>query len=302
SFDYEVLLNSPVGGIFGYVLMLGFFLAFAVKLPVVPLHGWLPDAHAQTPTAGSVDLAGILLKTGAYGMLRYALPLFPEASAHFAMVPMVLGLIGIYYGAALAFAQTDIKRLIACSSIAHMGFILIGIYAGTTIALQGVVLLMVAHAFSSSGLFIMSGQLYERIHTREMPKMGGLFGRVGALPGFALAFIMASLGMPGTANFIGEFLILFGTFGDFPWVTVFATGGLILAAVYSLILMHRVYWGPPQTDGTLAVLDTREYIMLMGMLVLTIGFGLYPQAILDVTNIAMSQVAHWVATVTPSAL
>src|SRR5699024_6437468 len=154
SFDYEVLLGAEVLGVFGFVLMLGFFIAFAVKLPMVPVHGWLPDAHAQAPTAGSVILAGILLKTGAYGMLRFCLPLFPEASTEFALIPMALGIVGIYYGAVLAFAQTNLKRLIAASSIAHMGFILIGIYAGTEIALQGVVLLIVAHAFSSSGLFV----------------------------------------------------------------------------------------------------------------------------------------------------
>lgn len=305
SFDYEVLLQSPVGGIYGYVLMLGFFIAFAVKLPVVPFHGWLPDAHAQAPTAGSVDLAGILLKTGAYGMLRFALPLFPEASMHFAPVPMVLGLVGIYYGAALAFAQKDLKRLIACSSIAHMGFVLIGIYSGSAIALQGVVMLMVAHAFSSCGLFIMSGQLYERIHTRDMSQMGGLFGRLGALPGFGLAFVMASLGMPGTANFIGEFLILFGTFPAFPWVIAFATGGLILAAVYSLILMHRVYWGPVrETTGTQSLfgMDSREYLMLMFTLGLSIVVGFYPQVILDISDITMNQIASWVAAVAPSAL
>src|SRR5699024_11076812 len=223
SFDYGDLLQTPVGGVLGFVLMLGFFIAFAVKLPTVPLHGWLPDAHGQAPTAGSALLAGILLKTGAYGLLRFALPLFPDASMQFAPVPMVLGLAGIYYGALLAYGQTNIKRLIAASSIAHMGFILIGTYAGTATALQGVVMLVVAHALSSAGLFIMSGQIHERLHTREMPQMGGLFGRVGALSGFGLAFIMATLGMPGTANFIGEFLILFGSFAAFPWVIALAT-------------------------------------------------------------------------------
>lgn len=300
TFSYEALRETPIDGVFAYVLMLGFFLAFAVKLPIVPLHGWLPDAHAQAPTAGSVDLAGILLKTGAYGMLRFALPLFPEASAQLAPVAMGLGLFGIYYGAALSFAQKDLKRLIACSSIAHMGFVLIGIYSGSVIALQGVVLLMVAHAFSSSGLFIISGQIYERIFTRDMPKMGGLFGRLGAMPGFGLAFVMATLGMPGTANFIGEFLILFGTFDAFPWVVAFATGGLILAAAYSLILMHRVYWGPPQSGETLAGLDAREYSILGTTILLSIGIGLYPDVVLHVSSSTMNQIGHWLAAATPS--
>ncbi|MFC0267683.1 NADH-quinone oxidoreductase subunit M [Kushneria aurantia] len=295
TFDYTVLRDTPITGTMAWVLMLGFFIAFAVKLPIVPLHGWLPDAHAQAPTAGSVDLAGILLKTAAYGLLRFALPLFPDTSQAFAPVAMGLGLVGIFYGAVLAFSQTDIKRLIACSSISHMGFVLIGIYAGTQLALQGVILQMVAHAFSAAGLFMISGQLYERLHTRDMRKMGGLFGRLGALPGFALAFVMASLGMPGTGNFIGEFLILFGAFDVAPWVVVVASFGLVLSAVYSLILMHRVYWGPPKAETTIARLDRREYLMLLGTLVLLIALGFYPQLVLDVSQGAMNEVRHWFA-------
>jgi NADH-quinone oxidoreductase subunit M len=275
--------------------MLGFFIAFAVKLPVVPLHGWLPDAHAQAPTAGSVDLAGILLKTAAYGMLRFAIPLFPEASAQFAPVAMALGLFGIYYGALLAFSQTDVKRLIACSSISHMGFVLIGIYSGTLLALQGVIVQMVAHAFSAAGLFIISGQIYERIHTRDMRQMGGLFGRMGALPGFALVFVMASLGMPGTGNFIGEFLILFGAFDTVPWVVVAASGGLVMAAIYSLVLMHRVYWGTPKSEASLGGLDPREYSMMLLLLVLTLWLGLFPNTVLDISHTAMTEVTDWFA-------
>ncbi|ROO24914.1 NADH:ubiquinone oxidoreductase subunit M [Salinisphaera orenii MK-B5] len=295
TFDYMVLRETPLDGPLAYVLMLGFFIAFAVKLPVVPLHGWLPDAHAQAPTAGSVDLAGILLKTAAYGMLRFAIPLFPEASAQFAPVAMALGLFGIYYGAVLAYAQTDVKRLIACSSISHMGFVLIGIYSGSVLALQGVIAQMVAHAFSAAGLFIISGQIYERIDTRNMREMGGLFGRMGALPGFALVFVMASLGMPGTGNFIGEFLILFGAYQAFPWVVVIASFGLVLAAVYSLVLMHRVYWGTPAAETSLGGLDFREYSMMLLLLVLTLLVGLYPQSVLDVSQTAMTEVNHWFA-------
>ncbi|MDA3923005.1 MAG: NADH-quinone oxidoreductase subunit M [Salinisphaera sp.] len=300
TFDYIALKETPLAGPVAFILMLGFFIAFAVKLPAVPLHGWLPDAHAQAPTAGSVDLAGILLKTAAYGMLRFAIPLFPHASAEWAPYAMVLGLIGIYYGAILAFAQTDMKRLIACSSISHMGFILIGIYSGSTLALQGVVVLMVAHAFSSAGLFIISGQLYERLRTRNMMEMGGLFGRIGALPGFALVFVVASLGMPATGNFIGEFLILFGAFPVVPWVIVIACGGLVLAAIYSLILMHRVYWGEPSSEASLGGLDTREYSMLMLLVVLTLIVGLFPETVLSVTQSAMIEVTHWFAAASSS--
>lgn len=300
TFDYIALKETPLAEPIAFLLMLGFFIAFAVKLPAVPLHGWLPDAHAQAPTAGSVDLAGILLKTAAYGMLRFAIPLFPEASASMAPVAFLLGLIGIYYGALLAFSQTDVKRLIACSSISHMGFVLIGIYSGSMLALQGVIVLMVAHALSAAGLFIISGQIYERIQTRNMREMGGLFGRMGALPGFALVFVMASLGIPVTGNFIGEFLILFGAFPVVPWVVVISTGGLVLAAVYSLVLMHRVYWGTPSSDTSLGGLDTREYTMLMMLVVLTIIVGLFPQTILSVSQSAMTEVTHWFAAASAS--
>lgn len=303
SFDYSILRDTPVDGVFAYLLMLGFFIAFAVKLPVVPLHGWLPDAHAQAPTAGSVDLAGILLKTAAYGMLRFSLPIFPDASAHFAPIAMVLGLIGIYYGAILALAQYDLKRLIACSSISHMGFVLIGIYSGSLLALQGVVLLMVAHAFSAAALFLISGQLYERLHTRDMRQMGGLFGRIGSLPGFALVFMFASLGMPGTANFIGEFMILFGTFGVAPVVVAVACGGLVMAAIYSMVMMHRVYWGTStRSESSFAGLGLREYGMLLVLLCLTLGIGLYPHAVLDFSQSTMTEVHAWFTAASPTQL
>ncbi|WP_251976030.1 NADH-quinone oxidoreductase subunit M [Salinicola avicenniae] len=292
TFAYAELLDTPLPEHVAWWLMLGFFVAFAVKLPVVPLHGWLPDAHAQAPTAGSVDLAGILLKTAAYGMLRFALPLFPEASQAFAPVAMTLGLIGIFYGAILACGQQDLKRLIAYTSISHMGFVLIGIYAGTELALQGVVALMVAHAFSAAGLFILSGQLYERLHTRDMREMGGLWGRIRGLPGFALVFVAASLGLPGTANFVGEFMVMFGSFGVAPWVVAIASIGLILAAIYSLFIMQRVYYGPPKAESSLDGLDRRETVLLFGIVALVIFFGLYPQPLLETSAGAMQVVQH----------
>ncbi|EPC00046.1 NADH:ubiquinone oxidoreductase subunit M [Litchfieldella anticariensis FP35 = DSM 16096] len=290
TFSYAALRETPLSDELSVWLMLGFFFAFAVKLPVVPFHGWLPDAHAQAPTAGSVDLAGILLKTGAYGMLRFALPLFPEASQAFAPVAMGLGLVGIFYGALLACGQQDIKRLIAYTSISHMGFVLIGIYAGTELALQGVVALMVAHAFSTSALFIISGQIYERLHTRDMREMGGLWGRMGSLPGFMLCFVVASLGMPGTVNFVGEFMILFGSFPVVPWVAAIASAGLVLAAIYSLLLMQRVHYGPPRGEGRFADLDRREYAMMLGLLALVLLLGLFPQPLLETSGATMHEV------------
>jgi NADH-quinone oxidoreductase subunit M len=203
---------------------------------------------------------------------------------------MVLGVVGIFYGAILACGQHDIKRLVAYTSISHMGFVLIGIYSGSVLALQGVIVLMVAHAFSAAGLFILSGQLYERLHTRDMRKMGGLWGRIGSLPGFSLFFEAASLGMPGTANFIGEFMVLFGTFPTAPVIVTIACGGLILAAIYSLTLMQRVHFGPAQGEEPLAGYDGREFIMMLGLLMLVLLFGLYPQPLLDTTGAVMDSV------------
>ena len=293
TFSYGKLLDTPMSDATSMILMLGFFIAFAVKLPVVPLHGWLPDAHGQAPTAGSVDLAGILIKTAAYGLLRFALPLFPEASAQFASVAMVLGLISIYYGAIIAYSQTDIKRLVACSSISHMGFVLIGIYSGSHLALQGVVVMMVAHAFSAAGLFIVCGQLFERTDTRDMRKMGGLFGRIGAMPGFSLALVMASCGVPGTGNFVGEFMILFGSFSSAPWTVAIACGGVLFSAVYSLVIMQRVYFGKPANDAPLEKLTFREGAMLSLLIVLLIATGIFPHLVMDISAQSMTEVARW---------
>ncbi|OYT95522.1 MAG: NADH-quinone oxidoreductase subunit M [Pseudomonas sp. PGPPP3] len=296
TFDYSQLLKAELPPGVEYILMLGFFVAFAVKLPVVPFHSWLPDAHAQAPTAGSVDLAGILLKTAAYGLLRFALPLFPNASAEFAPIAMVLGLIGIFYGAFLAFAQTDIKRLVAYSSVSHMGFILIGIYSGSQQALQGVVVQMLAHGLSAAALFILCGQLYERLHTRDMREMGGLWSRIAYLPAISLFFAAASLGLPGTGNFVGEFLILLGSFKSTPWIVVVATFGLVVGSVYSLIMIHRAYFGPAKAEDTLHGMNGRELGMALSLAILLILLGVYPQPILDTSAATMQGVQSWLDT------
>ncbi|PAU55256.1 NADH-quinone oxidoreductase subunit M [Pseudomonas sp. PIC25] len=293
TFDYSLLLQANLSPGTEYLLMLGFFVAFAVKLPVVPVHSWLPDAHAQAPTAGSVDLAGILLKTAAYGLLRFGVPLFPNASAEFAPIAMWLGLLGIVYGALLAFAQTDIKRQVAYTSVSHMGFVLIGIYSGNPLALQGVVVQMVAHGLSAAALFILCGQLYERLHTRDMRQMGGLWGRLNYLPGVMLFFSAASLGLPGTGNFIGEFLILLGSFQAVPLVAALATGGLVLASIYSLIVMQRAFYGPARDESALVGLNGREQAMMFGLIGLLVLLGLYPQPLLDTSAASMHGVQQW---------
>ncbi|MGB9097856.1 NADH-quinone oxidoreductase subunit M [Erwinia sp.] len=293
TFNYEELLKTPMSQHVEYLLMLGFFIAFAVKMPVVPLHGWLPDAHSQAPTAGSVDLAGILLKTAAYGLLRFALPLFPNASHDFAPIAMVLGLIGIFYGAWMAFSQYDIKRLIAYTSISHMGFVLIAIYTGSQLAFQGAVVQMIAHGLSAAALFILCGQLYERLHTRDMRQMGGLWSRIKWLPGLSLFFAVANLGMPGTGNFVGEFMILTGSFQTVPVIIVIATFGLVFASVYSLVMMQRAYYGAPKSETPLRGMNAREFLMIMVLVVLLVLLGVYPQPILDTSHAAMSNIQQW---------
>jgi NADH-quinone oxidoreductase subunit M len=290
SFDYEVLLGTQLAPQVEWWLMLGFFIAFSVKLPVVPLHGWLPDAHSQAPTAGSVDLAGLLLKTAAYGLLRFALPLFPNASSEFAPIAMWFGVFGIMYGALQAFAQTDIKRMVAYTSISHMGYVLIGIYAGTPLALQGAVMQMVAHGLSASALFILCGQLYERLHTRDFRDMGGLWTRLPWLPPMALFFAAASLGLPGTANFIGEFLILAGTYTIDPVVTAVAAAGLVFASVYSLALVHRSMFGPARDTAAIAGATPRELAMLLSLVGGLVWLGLYPQPIFNLADQPVTRV------------
>ena len=212
TFDYQELIGTDMTPRAEMLIMGGFLAAFLVKLPVVPFHSWLPDAHTEAPTAGSLILASLMLKTGAYGLLRFVVPLFPHASEAFAPAGMILGVAGILYGAVLAFAQTDLKRLVAYTSVNHMGFIVLGVFAFNEMAYQGVVMQMIAHGISTGALFIISGQLYERLHTRDLRKMGGLWEQVPAMGAIGLVFVMASLGLPGLGNFIAEFLTLTGVF------------------------------------------------------------------------------------------
>ena len=266
--------------------MLGFFVAFAVKLPALPLHGWLPDAHTQAPTAGSVILAGLLIKVGAYGMLRFLFPLFPQASFDFRYVAMALGVAGILYGALMAFAQTDLKRMVAYTSVSHMGFVLLGVFAWNELALQGVVLQIVCHAFSTGGLFILAGVLEERLGTRDLGGMGGLWARLSSLGGVGMVLAMAALGLPGLGNFVAEFLILLGTFQVSRPAAIVASLGLVFATVYALWLVQRVFHGPDavgveeRTDHGARGLGARETAMFAAAIVVLLWLGLYPQTLL----------------------
>lgn len=303
SFDYHDLLGVSLGD-WEYVIMLCFFIGFAVKLPIFPLHGWLPDAHAQAPTAGSVDLAGILIKTAAFGLLRFVIPLFPNASAQFAPVAITLGMIGVFYGAFLAFAQTDIKRLLAYTSVSHMGFVVLAIYAGTLVSLQGLMVQMLAHGLSSAALFIMAGQIYERLHTRDMTVMGGMWGQFRRLAPFMMFFCAALLGIPGTGNFIGEILILMGSFQAYPIISVLLTVSFVWAGLYALILIHKALFGDNTTPHLYALYQTksatvkplrdlgRRELSLLGVLVVgLIWLGLYPQPVLDKSKQAMHHIS-----------
>jgi NADH-quinone oxidoreductase subunit M len=284
TFDYLALLGTRMSPTTEFWLMLGFFIAFAVKLPAVPFHTWLPDAHTEAPTAGSVLLAGILLKTGAYGLLRFVVPLFPDAAHAFAPVAMALGVIGILYGALLAFGQNDMKRLVAYSSVSHMGFVLLGVFAWNTLALQGVVVQMLAHGVSTGALFVLVGALQERIHTRDMRLMGGLWGTMPHLSAFGMVFAIASLGLPGLGNFIGEFLILLGSFHVSVVFTVIAACGLVAGAAYALLLVQRAFHGRASPHaGTAKPIDlTTPHLAVMTLLLLAIiGLGLYPQPVFD---------------------
>ncbi len=289
TFDYPALLNTPMAAPVEWLLMLGFFVSFAVKMPIIPLHGWLPDAHTNAPVGGSVDLAGILLKTAAYGLLRFCIPLFPHASIEIAPLAMWLGVAGVVYGAVIAFSQNDIKRLVAYTSISHMGFVVIGIYAGTEQALIGVAVQMVAHGLSAGALFILCAQIRDRLQTRDLRDMGGLWARLPNLPRLLLFFALAALGLPGLGNFVGEFLILSGTFVVAPWVAICASSGLILAVIYALMMVQRALHGPVRgavADITLtfAPLSRRELSMMLTLVILLIGLGLYPQPVIDVTR------------------
>lgn len=281
TFDYLDLLGTPLAAQTATWLMLGFFIAFAVKLPMVPFHPWLPAAHTEAPTAGSVILAGLLLKTGGYGILRFVLPLFPDASRAFAPAAMTLAAIGILYGAILAFAQTDLKKLVAYSSVSHLGFVLLGLFAGNELALQGAVMQMICHGVSTGALFILVGGLYERIHTRDMERMGGLWQAAPRMSAVTLYFTMASLGLPGLGNFVGEFLVLLGAYQASVGITVAATIGLIGATIYSLRMMLRAFHGANSHDLTFEDLNGREWVILGVLMIAILWLGVYPQPVID---------------------
>jgi NADH-quinone oxidoreductase subunit M len=259
-------------------LFLAFFVAFAVKVPLFPLHTWLPDAHTEAPTAGSVLLAGVLLKVGTYGLIRFNLALFPEASRYFTVFVSILAVIGIIYGAVCAIAQTDIKRLVAYSSVSHLGFVVLGIFAFTVQGVSGGVLQMVNHGLATGALFLLVGMVYERTHTRELAEMGGLASVMPWLLGCFLFAVFASAGLPGLSSFIGEFLVIVGTFAVSHWFGSLASVAVVLSAIYLLWSYQRMAHGPVREEHRrLPDLGLREVVVLTPVLALLLVFGVYPK-------------------------
>ncbi len=280
TFAMDSLAGTHVSGAAGLWLFGAFLLAFAVKVPLFPLHAWLPDAHTDAPTAGSVILAGLLLKTGTYGLVRVGIPLFPEAASTMLPVMFGAGLVGLYYASWIAFAQTDMKRLVAYSSIAHLGVVVMGIAAWNEVALAGAIAQMVNHGISTGALFIMVGMLDERTHTREISAYGGLWSKAPALSAFFLLFLLSSSGLPGLNNFVGEFLIFIGLFSRHPVLSACAFAGIVVSLIYLLKLAQRLLFGPAPEGLDFGDLTPRETAVLLPLAAIVILIGLYPSILL----------------------
>jgi NADH-quinone oxidoreductase subunit M len=273
-------------------LFLGFAIAFAIKVPLFPFHSWLPDAHTEAPTAGSIILAGVLLKMGTYGFMRFNLPLFPEASVTFAPTIAVLAIIGIIYGAIVSFAQTDVKRLVAYSSVSHLGFVMLGIFSLNEAGLQGAILQGVNHGLSTGALFYLVGVIYEKRHTREMSEFGGIWRAMPIFSALTLIVTLSSMGLPGLNGFVGEFTILLGSMGaeslgPNPWIfTAFATTGVILAAVYLLWMFQRVFMGPLDNPKNAALKDVNwgQLAIILSFLLFIVWIGVAPSGYFGLMN------------------
>jgi NADH-quinone oxidoreductase subunit M len=289
--DIPTLLTHTFPADMQWWLWLGFFASFAVKLPMWPVHTWLPDAHVEAPTAGSVVLAAILLKMGGYGFLRFSLPMFPVASQEFAPFVFTLSVVAIIYTSLVALAQEDLKKLIAYSSVAHMGFVTMGMFTFTVQGVDGAIFQMLSHGLVSAALFLCVGVVYDRTHTREIAAYGGLVNRMPLYAFCFMVFTLANVGLPGTSGFIGEFLTLLGAFKANSWVAFLATTGVILSAAYALWLYRRMIYGPLDKPALRRISDIghRELVVLAPLVLLTIFFGFYPAPLLDVTAVSVKK-------------
>ena len=289
--DIETLIKSvhfPVG--MQSWLWFAFFASFAVKMPMWPVHTWLPDAHVEAPTAGSVILAGVLLKMGGYGFLRFSLPMFPSASELFAPFVFVLSVVAIIYTSLVALAQEDMKKLIAYSSVAHMGFVTMGIFSLTHQGVEGGIFQMLSHGIVSGALFLCVGVVYDRMHTREIAAYGGLVNRMPVYAACFMVFTLANIALPGTSGFVGEFLTLLGTFQVNTWVVIFAATGSILSAAYALYLYRRIIFGALVKPSLQAIQDLswREIAILTPLVVFTLALGVYPKLVFNVTSASVA--------------
>jgi NADH-quinone oxidoreductase subunit M len=277
-------------------LFLAFFASFAVKVPMWPVHTWLPDAHVEAPTAGSVILAGVLLKFGGYGFLRFSLPMFPVASMDFTPLIYTLSIVAVVYTSLVALVQDDMKKLIAYSSVAHMGFVTIGAFTMTVQGLEGAIYVMLSHGVVSAALFLIVGVVYDRIHTREISAYGGLVHRMPAYALVFMLFMLASVGLPGTGGFVGEFLVLLGAFQVNTWVAAFAALGVILGAAYMLYLYRRVIFGELTKENLKKILDMspREWAVFAPLVILTIWMGVYPASFLDFMHVSVENLMNHV--------
>ena len=287
--DMTILLKFNFPAKLQTWLWLAFFASFAVKVPMWPVHTWLPDAHVEAPTAGSVILAGVLLKFGGYGFLRFSLPMFPLASADFTPFIFTLSVVAIIYTSLIALAQEDMKKLIAYSSVAHMGFVTIGAFSANFQGIEGAIIQMLSHGVVSAALFLIVGVVYDRIHSREINDYGGLVGRMPKYALIFMIFMLASIGLPGTSGFIGEFLVLVGAFKANTWVASFATMGLVLGAAYMLYLYRRVIFGVLSKENLKTIMDVnaREIAIFAPLILVVIIMGIYPSLFLDVMHVSV---------------
>ncbi|AZP36319.1 NADH-quinone oxidoreductase subunit M [Candidatus Annandia adelgestsuga] len=294
TFNYNLLLKTDMNCLQEYLIMLGFFIACLVKMPIVPFHGWLSQIHKNTPVSGSIDLIGIIVKTSVYVIIRFCIPFCPNVTIHCGNIIRYIGIFTIIYSSLMSFRQKNIKKFIAYISISHMGLILIAAYTRSMIVYHGLIIQLISISFSTSALFIIFEQIYDRIYTSNTKKMYGLWNNINYIPGFCLFFLMANLGIPGTGNFIGEFLILMGIFQFYPIISFICSLSLILTTIYSLFIMHRVFYGLNKNRRLLKTMSIKEFFILILLVILLLFLGVYPQFILDTNHISLYNSQYYI--------